>query len=350
AAALHRQYAGAVDRAARSAIRETAPSDAVGLEDLTEVLRDSPEWQDALDRMWPLLRPEELLHDLFGAPSLVDLAAAKLLADHERAALHRPRSQAFGDIEWTVADVALLDEVSVLLGPRRRRPDAADVIRTYGHVVVDETQDLSPMQLRMVARRSLNGSMTAVGDIGQATGPFSPAGWHDVVRHLPARKPVRQVELTVNYRTPAEIMEVAARVLRAAAPHLAPPRSVRSGGLGPQVRRADGEGDLPQVALAEAAALSEELGGTVAVLCPAALAGPLGAAREEDVSLEAQVSVIAVGSAKGLEFDGVVVVEPGLVADESPQGLRALYVALTRTTKRLTIVHARPLPAVLGLG
>ncbi len=350
AAALHRQYAGAVDRAARSAIRETAPSDAVGLEDLTEVLRDSPAWQDALDRMWPLLRPEELLHDLFGAPSLLDLASRKHLSDHERAALHRPRSHAFEDIEWTVADVALLDEVSVLLGPRRRRADGSDVIRTYGHVVVDETQDLSPMQLRMVARRSLNGSMTVVGDIGQATGPFSPAGWHEVVCHLPARKAVRQVELTVNYRTPSEIMELASRVLRAAAPHLVPPRSVRSAGRGPAVRRALGEGDLARVALAEAAALSEEVGGTVAVLCPAVVASALGAAREDDVSLEAHVSVIAVGSAKGLEFDGVVVVEPGLIADESPQGLRALYVALTRTTKRLTIVHARPLPPVLGLG
>ncbi|MDP9442467.1 MAG: AAA family ATPase [Actinomycetota bacterium] len=348
ASALHRQYTAAVARAARSEIRETAPSDAVGIEEFLDGLRALPQWHDALDRMWPLLLPEELLHDLFGAPALVDLAAAKHLAEHERAALHRPRSEAFEDIGWTVADVALLDEALVLLGPRRRRPDAGDLIRTYGHVVVDEAQDLSPMQLRMVARRSLNGSMTVVGDIGQATGPLSPASWHDVVRHLPERKPARQVELTVNYRTPSEIMEVAARVLAAAAPHLVPPRSVRSAGVDPVLRRVEDHENLAEVALAAAATLAEEVGGTVAVLCPDGLAGALGAAREDDVSLEAQISVIPVGSAKGLEFDGVVVVEPGFVADESPQGLRALYVALTRTTKRLTIVHARPLPAVLG--
>ncbi len=349
ASALHRQYTAGVARAARSEIRDTAPSDALGMEELLDGLRALPQWHDALDRMWPLLLPEELLHDLFGAPALVDLAAAKHLAEHERAALHRPRSEAFEDIGWTVADVALLDEALVLLGPRRRRPDGGDLIRTYGHVVVDEAQDLSPMQLRMVARRSLNGSMTVVGDIGQATGPLSPASWHDVVRHLPERKPARQVELTVNYRTPSEIMELAARVLAAAAPHLVPPRSVRSAGVGPVLRRVEDHENLAEVALAAAATLAEEVGGTVAVLCPDGLAGALGAAREDDVSLEAQISVIPVGSAKGLEFDGVVVVEPGFVADESPQGLRALYVALTRTTKRLTIVHARPLPAVLGM-
>ncbi len=350
ATALYRQYTAATDRAARLAIRGTPPSDAVALEELVDALRDSPQWHDALDRMWPLLLPEELLHDLFGAPPLIDLAGARHLSDQERAALRRPRSQALDDIDWTLGDVALLDEAAVLLGPRRRKPDSVELIRTYGHVVVDEAQDLSPMQLRMVARRSLNGSMTVVGDIGQATGAFSPSGWHEVVRHLPERKPARQVELTVNYRTPAEIMEVAARVLAAAAPHLVPPRSVRSAGLGPVVRRAGDDEDLAEVALAAATALAGEVAGTVAVLCPDALADRLGAAREDDVSLDAQVSVIAIGSAKGLEFDGVVVVEPDLVAEESPHGLRALYVALTRTTKRLTIVHSRPLPAVLGLG
>ena len=348
--ALYRQYTAATDRAARLAIRGAPPSDAVPLEEVVDALRDTPQWRDALDRMWPLLLPEELLHDLFGAPPLIDLAATRHLSDHERAALRRPRSQALDDIDWTVGDVALLDEASVLLGPRRRKADSGELVRTYGHVVVDEAQDLSPMQLRMVARRSLNGSMTVVGDIGQATGAFSPSGWHEVVRNLPQRKPTRQVELTVNYRTPAEIMEVAARVLAAAAPHLVPPRSVRSAGLGPIVRRVGDDEDLAEVALAAATALADEVGGTVAVLCPDALAGRLGAAREDDVSLDAQVSVIAIGSAKGLEFDGVVVVEPDLVAEESAHGLRALYVALTRTTKRLTIVHARPLPAVLGLG
>jgi DNA helicase IV len=280
----------------------------------------------------------------------VELAARSILGEHERAALVRPRSTALEEIPWTPADVPLLDEAAVLLGPRRKRKaDEGELVRTYGHVVVDEAQDLSPMQLRMLARRSLGGSMTVVGDIGQATGSFSPAGWDDVLAHLPRRKPSRQVELTVNYRTPSEIMEVAGRVLAAAAPHLLPPTSVRSAGFGPAVRAAGGGEDLTGVALAVAAELRELAGGTVAVICPPSLAGPLGAAKEDDVSLEDDVSIVPVGSVKGLEFDGVVVVEPAQIADESPQGLRALYVSLTRATKRLTIVHAEPLPSVLGL-
>jgi DNA helicase IV len=238
----------------------------------------------------------------------------------------------------------------VLPGPRRRRrAEEGELIRPYGHVVVDEAQDLSPMQLRMLARRSLGGSMTVVGDIGQATGAFSPTGWGEVLAHLPSRKPSRQVELTVNYRTPSEIMEVAGRVLAAAAPHLVPPTSVRSAGYGPAVRPVGAGENITDVALAVAARLREQVNGTVAVICPPSLAGPLGAAKEDDVSLEDEVSVIPVGSVKGLEFDGVVVVEPAQIADESPQGLRALYVSLTRATKRLTIVHAEPLPGVLGL-
>jgi DNA helicase IV len=138
-------------------------------------------------------------------------------------------------------------------------------------------------------------------------------------------------------------------VLAAAAPHLVPPTSVRSAGVGPAVRAVSAGEDLTEVALAVAAELRREAQGTVAVVCPPSLAGPLGAAKEDDVSLEDDVSIVPVGSVKGLEFDGVVVVEPGQIADESPQGLKALYVSLTRATKRLTIVHAEALPAVLGL-
>jgi DNA helicase IV len=346
---LHQQYEQLVHRASRVAVREHAPAETIGLADFEEAVRDTAEWRDALDRMWPVLLPEELVHDLFGARPLIELAAKGQLADHERAALSRPRSASLDDIPWTAADVPLLDEAYVLLGPRRRRADGGDAIRTYGHVVVDEAQDLSPMQLRMLSRRSLGGSMTVVGDIGQATGPFSPSSWDDVLAHLPSRKPSRLVELTVNYRTPSEIMDVAGRVLAAAAPHLRPPTSVRSAGVGPAVVRVAAGDDVGDAAVAVAAALVAETGGTVAVICPPSLAGPLGAAREDDVSLEAAVSIVPVGSVKGLEFDGVVVVEPALIADESPQGLRALYVALTRATKRLTIVSSGPLPPVLGL-
>ena len=348
---LYAQYEEAIDRAIRTGVRAAAGSNGGGgaseYEDFASELRYSPELRDVLDRMWPVLLPEELLHDLLGAAPLVDLAARKYLNDTERAALVRPRAHTVDDIRWTPADIALLDEALVLLGPRKKKQGEEGPIRTFGHVVVDEAQDLTPMQLRMLARRSL-GSMTIVGDVGQATGTWSPGSWQDVLSHLPGRKPPRMVELTVNYRTPAEIMEVANRVLAAAAPHLTPPVSVRTGGEPPTVRTVSNEDDLGRVAFEAAAALQAEIGGMVAVICPDSLA-PVLAPDGDDVSLSDPVSVIPVGSVKGLEFDGVVLVEPDRVAEESPQGMRALYVALTRATKRLVVVHARPLPAVLGL-
>jgi DNA helicase IV len=238
----------------------------------------------------------------------------------------------------------LLDEAAVLLGPRRKRKGDDDEARTYGHIVVDEAQDLTPMQLRMVARRSLSGSLTIVGDIAQATGHAPPSDWDDVLAHLPHRKKRHTVELSVNYRTPAQVMDLAAKVLAVAAPHLKPPRSVRRGE--PPEFRAASLARLVDEAADAAHELSGALGGTVALVCPPSLAPSLAATLgiDEQVSLDLPISVVPIASAKGLEFDGVVVVEPSLLVDESPQGLRSLYVALTRTTKRLTIVHSQPLP------
>ena len=148
----------------------------------------------------------------------------------------------------------LLDEARALLGPPRRRlaPEGEDLVRTFGHVVVDEAQDLSPMQLRMVARRSLSGSMTVVGDIAQATGSWVPASWSQVVEHLPVRRGWRLVELTVNYRTPSEIMDVAGRILEQVAPGMRPPEAVRSSGRPPRIiRAAVPAGSLPGEALGE---------------------------------------------------------------------------------------------------
>nr|MDQ3757730.1 AAA family ATPase [Actinomycetota bacterium] len=207
-------------------------------DDVARELRRHPAIQEALNRMWPVLTPEELLHDLFGAPPLIALAGRDLLSPEEQAALHRPRSQALGDIPWTAADVPLLDEARVLLGTRKPLPPEREV-RTYGHIVVDEAQDLTPMQLRMLGRRSISGSMTVVGDIAQATGHRAPSGWQEVLEHLATRRAPRVVELSVNYRTPAEIMDLAGRVLLAAAPGLRQPTSVRSTGEAPTFVRAE---------------------------------------------------------------------------------------------------------------
>jgi DNA helicase IV len=335
------------------------------LAEFSRAVRRLPELADALDRMWPRLSAEELLHDLFGSPPLLALAARRLLSPAEQAVLVRPRSTALGDIPWTVADLALIDEARVLLGQRRPRSGAGaepdDGPRTYGQIVVDEAQDLSPMQLRMVARRSLSGSVTVVGDIGQATGPWAPSSWDEVTAHLPGERPPRLVELTVSYRTPAEVVDVAARVLAEAAPTLRPPRPVRRSGHEPRFVDAGpgagaGAGLSASVVAAAAEAMEQVAPGTVAVLAPASLVGELALALDDAGyhaidprrdGLGLPLSLLPVDLANGLEFDAVVVVEPASIADESPQGLRALYVALTRPTQRLVVVHTRPLPACL---
>ncbi len=183
-------------------------------------IRGIPEVAEALDRMWPKLSAEELVHDLFGSRPLIALAAKGTLRGEEQALLFRKRSSSLAEIPWTQADLALIDEARVLLGPRRTgassRPGESDEgPATYGHIVVDEAQDLSPMQLRMIARRSLSGSVTAVGDIAQATGAWAPRSWDEVTAHLPTSRTPRTTTLTVSYRTPAEVVELSARLLAA---------------------------------------------------------------------------------------------------------------------------------------
>jgi superfamily I DNA/RNA helicase len=338
-------------------------------EDLGRALRRQPEMVEALDRMWPLLTPEQFLHDLLGARPLIELAAGKTLSRAERDLLYRPRTPAGVTIAWTDADVPLLDEAHWLLGSRRRgAPDSAETVRTYGHVVVDEAQDVSPMQLRMVARRSLSGSMTVVGDIAQATGSWVPASWAQVVEHLPARRGWRLVELTVNYRTPSEIMDVATRVLEQVAPGMRPAESVRASGSQPRILTATrNDGILPRdtmMALTVQAVKSEmgELSilgpsGTVAVIVPPSLFNAVAGALDSSRipygyvgrgALDETVTLLTIEDAKGLEFDSVTVVEPHRIVNETAQGLRALYVAFTRATQRLVIVHAEALPAPLA--
>jgi DNA helicase IV len=330
-------------------------------EDVRDRTRHLEQVREALERMWPVLRPHELLRDLFGSRALLRLAASKWLSDDEWTALHRPRhahgSTNGSGVVWSDADIALLDEARELLGPRGNRTNDADgEIRTYGHIVVDEVQDLTPMQLRMVARRSLNGSMTVVGDIAQATGPFAPDDWSEVLAHLPDRRPARVVELTIGYRIPEQIMAMANRILRVAAPQIAPPVAVREGDAPPEVRRVSP--DELGAGIAEAVReLQGDLGEAgIAVVSPTSLLDDVTAALTDAGiafgvatrrGLEADVSVVPVDLAKGLELDGVVLVEPARIVAEERQGLRALYVALTRSTKRLSIVHAQPLPEAL---
>ena len=331
--------------------------------ELRQDLRAAPEVRAALEWMWPVLTPAQLLHDLFGSRALLRLAARNLFDESEVQALFRPRSDDVGDVRWTASDVALLDDAREVLGPvptRGGRIDDADEIRTYGHIVVDEVQDLSPMQLKMVARRSLNGSLTVVGDLAQATGPWAPSSWSDVSDHLPDRRPSRVAGLSVGYRIPAQIMELAEGVMHAATPGLRSPRSVREGDASPEVVRVPTSADLgAAVAAATTTLTTEREGMSIVVAVADAMADEISAAldiagvshgRAAAMGLDAQVTVVPISVAKGLEVDGVVVVEPAAIVDSEIQGLRALYVALTRPTQRLVIVHAEPLPEPLAAG
>ena len=335
-------------------------------EQVRDRLRGTDDVRAALERMWPQLSPAELLNDLFGSRSLLRLAAGRLLAEEEYAALHRERAHDAHDQVWSEADAPLLDEARALLGPKpvkgqrsaNKNPDGTpapvdDEIRTYGHIVIDEVQDLSPMALRMAARRSLNGSMTVVGDLVQATGEHAPTSWDDVLAHLPDRRAPRVVGLSVGYRIPETIMALADKVAEQALPGLRSPRSVRAGENPPAIIAAE-PGALGAAVAEQVRRLQQDLGeGVVAVITPDSLADEMlttlaafgiEAGQASRHGLEQPVTVVPVGLVKGLELDGVVVVEPAQIVAEMAQGLRALYVALTRATRELAVVHTRPLP------
>ena len=324
-------------------------------------VRQMPEVRLTLERMWPVLTPADLLHDLFGSKALLKLAGAKHLSENEYLSLYRSRSEDISTVRWSDSDIALLDEARSYLGvrPIKNGVDETDEIRTYGHIVIDEVQDLTPMQLRMASRRSLNGSMTVVGDIAQATGPLAPNNWDDVVTHLPDRKGSRIIGLSVGYRIPAQIMDVANRVMLAATPSLRPPTAVREGEDKPDFIEVATSAELARAVAMETARLVNEItDGNIAVVAPDPMVEELCAAlttagikhgRATRTALDTGVTVVPVSVVKGLELDGVIVVEPAAIVADEQQGLRALYVALTRSTRRLSIVHALPLPdAMIG--
>jgi DNA helicase IV len=381
-------------------------TNAVG--ELADLLRATPQFKEALQRIWPRLSGQELLHDLLGAPALLKAAGKDLLSEDEIELLYRPRFTSLEQIAWTKADAALIDEARVLVGPRRRpRPlpkleetgllagvdldaysgshraaalreaqrlavvqsqelDEAEFV-TYGHIAVDEAQDLSPMELRVLKRRDLTGSMTIVGDMAQATTASSASSWDALLEVLAPRRAPQRVDLTVSYRTPEEVLNFAAATLVAAAPDLVPPRPVRRAGTQPlvvQVHAGKFDSSLVEVTRTEIDAVAP---GRVAVIVAGARvdeivatlrAGGLEAVdpRDQDSKgLSADLVVLAAEGANGLEFDAVVVVEPGQIANRgargaegpTPRGLRTLYVALTRPTRRLAVVACQELPSTL---
>jgi DNA helicase IV len=379
------------------------------LDDMRRELRADPGVRALIERLWPILTPQRLLGELFSSADRL-AAAAPRLRQAERAALLRDP-----DSDWTPADVPLLDEAAELLGEddraaraaaeRQRRAEvayasgvldiisrdleddpevlmAADLVdasrlatrqedeefltaaeraagdRTwaFGHVIVDEAQELSEMAWRMLMRRCPGRSMTIVGDVAQTSNLAGAASWASVLERYQGDR-WRLAGLTINYRTPAEIMAVAADVLAAIDPALELPRSVRDTGTVPwrlaaapdqlaerladaaqQAAEPPGEG---QLAVIVPAGRLDELGQAVAAAVP-------GAAVGEHSDLERPVVVLTVAQAKGLEFDTVLIGDPAGILAESPRGLNDLYVALTRATQRLGVVHSGEPPAVLA--
>jgi DNA helicase IV len=341
-----------------SALAATFHDVEIGPRDVKDTLRGTPEIREALDRMWPLLTPAQLLHDLFGSKGLLKLAARGVLDEDEALALYRPRSETVDEVRWTAADVALLDDARDVLGPkpgRNGKIDDADEIRTYGHIVIDEVQDLTPMQLKMATRRSLNGAMTIVGDLAQATGPLAPTDWQDVLDHLPDRKPSRVIGLSVGYRIPGQIMELANKVMAAATPTLRAPQSVRIGDAAPVFVRADGQ--LGRAVADEVRSLTAALpNASLGVIAPDSMidemsehltAAGVNHGTATRTGLDEGVTLVPVSVVKGLELDAVVVVEPARIVADHEHGMRSLYVALTRPTQRLSVVHAEDLPEPL---
>jgi DNA helicase IV len=356
----HNAAARWVETEVVAAMAATSKREEIDLESLRDSLRDIPEFRAAIIRMWPVLTPAEVLHDVFGSRALVRSAAQGVLSDDEWPLLVRERSASLAEVHWAESDVALLDEVLSLIGPRPRkggRIDENDEMRLYGHIIIDEVQDLTPMQLRMMNRRSLNGAMTIVGDLAQATGAFAPRDWQDVLKYLPTKREAQIINLSVGYRIPAQIMALADKVLAVAAPSLVPPQSVRDGEFGPDiVRSTTAERLLDDVVAQTRIMMDSVTGGNVAIVCPDAMTESVSAVltregvqhgRANNTALDSRLTVVPVSVVKGLELDGVVVVEPAAIVAAQEHGLRALYVALTRSTQRLTVVHHRELPSAM---
>jgi DNA helicase IV len=311
-----------------------------------EALRTSPSFKATVDRIWPTTSAPAILRRLFGSRAVLIDATKGILSGVERDLLFRRSARKLTEERWSRADLALLDEAKHLI---------EGSAQTYGHVVVDEAQDLSAMELRMVARRARGGSMTLLGDLAQATAPAAQSSWHDAVTHLGASR-AQIDELTVGYRVPASIMAFADRLLPKIAPSLKPTASVRDTSRGPEVDFVS-----PGRTADRAAAVAAELLDTwesVAVVTPRAMKQDTAKALTDRQlaffdgqarsALGEHLTLLTPMDTKGLEFDAVVVVEPTRILTETVTGAHMLYVVLTRAVQHLVIVHSDPLPEALA--
>jgi DNA helicase IV len=327
-----------------------------------EISGDSPDdrVQDAVARsrpvkeyaneLWPAVLPARLLWRLLADASFLEAAADGILDAEEQALLRWPKPQRSpGTARWSLADAVLLDEAADLV---ERTPSLA-------HIVADEAQDLSPMMLRSLARRSSTGSLTVLGDLAQATTPWATTSWAEALGHL--GKPDAHVEqLTRGFRVPGEVIEYAARLLPHIAPDLEPPTSVRRSRGELVVTSAPSLLDVVGTAVAREGSVGlivpDALVGSVAAELRAAglgfaLLGEEPATEGLETEFDQHLDLVPATLAKGLEFDHVVLLEPAAIVAGEPTrvtGLRRLYVCLTRAVTSLVVLHREPLPPELG--
>ncbi|MEO9139758.1 MAG: AAA family ATPase [Jatrophihabitans sp.] len=311
-----------------------APTDA----ETARVAR-SPAVTGWLDAVWPALSAPALLARLYADADFLRGCAGHELSEDEHIRLGRSAPKNLRSIKWTPADAVLLDELRSLI-------EAND---TFVHVVVDEAQDLSAMQCRVVARRCPLGSITVLGDLAQATTPWALGDWISTLHHLGQDAAVRP--LTAGYRVPGEVLEVANRLLPHIAPDVPPATSIRHGSDALRIIAGGSVADQVRACLDELGSIGVIVADAMVTptLTELATAGIDARMLADDAA--PRVTVVPAGEAKGLEFDSVVLVEPAaIVAAEASRvdGLRRLYVVLTRAVSRLRIVHCLPLPAELA--
>ncbi|RZU11057.1 DNA helicase IV [Kribbella rubisoli] len=304
--------------------------------------------KDVLDSVWPRVAPEQILHRLLSNAEFLAQAAPALTDEERTALLWSKPVRSWKSAKWSFADTVLLDELEDLIERRTG---------SLGHLVLDEAQDLSAMQLRALGRRCRTGSATVLGDLAQATTPWAAGSWDRVLGHLDKSDGVVE-ELDRGFRVPEQIIRFAARLLPEIAPTLSTPSGVRT------------VADALSVVPATESTLADE----VIAACKSALAGEGSVAliaaddqvaRLRDAIAAAGLEVALIGEtedeidtvrlvcvpatlAKGLEFDAVIVAEPAHIVAAEPRGLHRLYVVLTRAVSRLQIIHAEPLPGALG--
>jgi DNA helicase IV len=308
----------------------------------------------AVDEIWPKADPVRLVYTLLASPAELAGAADGLLDGAEQAAVSwdggTRAGRGPGSARWSAADLVLIDEAAGLI----------ERTASVAHAVVDEAQDLSPMECRAIARRCETGSVTVLGDLAQGTTPCATASWPDLLAHLGKRDAQLRV-LEMGYRVPREILDFANRLLDQIAPSLARAASLRHDPGALEIVSTGPEG--LDSALASSCVQACASPGSIAVIGAddqvTALSRALGRAGLEHAVLDAgpgpgaaqrtgRLTIVPVSLAKGLEFDQVMVVEPARITAAGSRGTNRLYVALTRAVSRLTVLHTEPLPTVLG--